>query len=67
MYISFWRVSLIRPQRVNAAISELLFHSVPLNQGSSNHSLESQSAAEFSSNPDQTHLPVIFYDLEDSD
>ncbi len=41
-------------------------------QGSSNLSLEifpwrSQSAAEFSSNPDQTHLPVIFNDLEDSD
>ncbi len=29
-------------------------------QGSSNLSLEGQSAAEFSSNPDQTHLPVIF-------
>ncbi len=29
-------------------------------QGSSNLSLEVQSAAEFSSNPDQTHLPVIF-------
>ncbi len=24
------------------------------------HALEGQSAAEFSSNPDQTHLPVIF-------
>ncbi len=31
-----------------------------LYQGSSNRSLEAQSAAEFSSNPDQTHLPVIF-------
>ncbi len=31
-----------------------------LEQGSSNLSLEIQSAAEFSSNPDQTHLPVIF-------
>ncbi len=31
-----------------------------LEQGSSNLSLEVQSAAEFSSNPDQTHLPVIF-------
>ncbi len=31
-----------------------------LQQGSSNLSLEVQSAAEFSSNPDQTHLPVIF-------
>ncbi len=33
-----------------------------LAQGSSNLSLEGQSAAEFSSkfNPDQTHLPVIF-------
>ncbi len=31
-----------------------------LDQGSSNLSLEGQSAAEFSSNPDQTHLPVIF-------
>ncbi len=31
-----------------------------LAQGSSNLSLEVQSAAEFSSNPDQTHLPVIF-------
>ncbi len=29
-------------------------------QGSSNLSLEVQSAAEFSYNPDQTHLPVIF-------
>ncbi len=34
--------------------------SVHLQQGSSNLSLEGQSAAEFSSNPDQTHLPVIF-------
>ncbi len=33
---------------------------VPLAQGSSNISLQVQSAAEFSSNPDQTHLPVIF-------
>ncbi len=32
----------------------------PLHQGSSNLSLEGQSAAEFSSNPDQTHLPVLF-------
>ncbi len=32
----------------------------PINQGSSNLSLEVQSTAEFSSNPDQTHLPVIF-------
>ncbi len=31
-----------------------------LDQGSSNLSLEVQSAAEFSSNPDQTYLPVIF-------
>ncbi len=31
-----------------------------LAQGSSNLTLEVQSAAEFSSNPDQTHLPVIF-------
>ncbi len=31
-----------------------------LKQGSSNLSLEGQSAAEFSSKPDQTHLPVIF-------
>ncbi len=31
-----------------------------LYQGSSNRSLEAQSAAKFSSNPDQTHLPVIF-------
>ncbi len=29
-----------------------------LEQGSSNLSLEVQSAAEFSSSPDQTHLPV---------
>ncbi len=29
-------------------------------QGFLNLSLEVQSAAEFSSNPDQTHLPVIF-------
>ncbi len=32
----------------------------PIEQGSSNLSLEVQSAAEFSSNPDQTHLPEIF-------
>ncbi len=31
-----------------------------LDQGSSNLSLKGQSAAEISSNPDQTHLPVIF-------
>ncbi len=31
-----------------------------LEQGCSNLSLEVHSAAEFSSNPDQTHLPVIF-------
>ncbi len=31
-----------------------------IDQGSSNLSLEVHSAAEFSSNPDQTHLPVIF-------
>ncbi len=31
-----------------------------LEQGSSNLSLEVQSDAEFSSNPDQTHRPVIF-------
>ncbi len=30
-----------------------------LDQGSSNLFLEGQSAAEFSSDPDQTHLPVI--------
>ncbi len=41
--------------------------SVALGQGSSNLPLEGQSAAEFSSNPDQTHLPVISNDLEDSD
>ncbi len=35
-------------------------------QGPSNPSLDGQSIAEFSSNPDQTHLPVIFSnDLED--
>ncbi len=33
---------------------------IPIEQGSSNLSLEVQSAAEFSSNPDQTHLPEIF-------
>ncbi len=33
---------------------------IDLDQGSSNLSLEGQSAAEFSSNPDKTHLPVIF-------
>ncbi len=33
---------------------------VTLAQGSSNISLQVQSAAEFSSNPDQTHIPVIF-------
>ncbi len=31
-----------------------------LDQGSSNLSLEGQSATDFSSNPAQTHLPVIF-------
>ncbi len=31
-----------------------------LAQGSSNLSMKVQSAAEFSSKPDQTHLPVIF-------
>ncbi len=31
-----------------------------LKQSSSNLSLEGQSAAEFSSKPDQTHLPVSF-------
>ncbi len=34
-------------------------HVFGLNQGSSNLSLEGQSAAEFNSNPDLTHLPVI--------
>ncbi len=34
--------------------------SYDLKQGSSNLSPEGQSAAEFSSNPGQTHLPVIF-------
>ncbi len=44
----------------------LIIYSLPefchfgLVQGSSNLSLEGQSAAEFSSNPDQTHLIVIF-------
>ncbi len=33
---------------------------VVVEQGSLNLSLEGQSAAEFSSNPDQTHLAVIF-------
>ncbi len=36
---------------------------ISLLQGSSNLSLEGQSAAEFSSNPDQTHLPVILKTL----
>ncbi len=36
-------------------------------QGSSNLSLEGQSAAEFSSNPDQTHYLWFSSDLEDSD
>ncbi len=35
-------------------------HKDDVGQGSSNLSLEGQSAAEFSSNPDQTYLPVIF-------
>ncbi len=43
------------PQKKNVPIC-----TVPLGQGSSNLSLEGQSAAEFSSNPDQTHLSVIF-------
>ncbi len=38
-----------------------------LDQGSSNLSLEVQSAAEFSSNHDQTHYLWFNYDLEDSD
>ncbi len=33
---------------------------VIIDQGSSNLTLEGQSTAEFSSNPDQTHLSVIF-------
>ncbi len=40
---------------------------VALEQGSSNLSLEGRSAAEFSSTPDQTHLPVISNDPEDAD
>ncbi len=35
-------------------------HWLALEQGSSNLSLEGQSAAQFSFNPDQTHLSVIF-------
>ncbi len=38
-----------------------------LRQGSSNLFLEGQSAAEFSSNPDQTHYLWFSNDLEDSD
>ncbi len=41
-------------------LSEMLRKGVHIGQGSSNLSLEVQSAAEFSSNPDQTQLPVIF-------
>jgi len=36
-------------------------HVLPLEQGFSNSVLESHCPAEFSSNPDQTHLPVSFY------
>ncbi len=47
----------------SALIEQIQSHFLPpsdaLDQGSSNLSLEVQSAAEFSSNPDQTHLPVI--------
>ncbi len=43
-----------------AAFARPMVKDVPLAQGSSNLSLQVQSAAEFSSNPDQTHLPVIF-------
>ncbi len=39
---------------------QAVWQCIVLEQGSSNLTLEVQSAAEFSSNPDQTHLPVIF-------
>ncbi len=45
---------------INKKFVNLHLHLEHLSQGSSNISLEVQSAAEFSSNPDQTHLPVIF-------
>ncbi len=38
-----------------------------VDQWSSNLSREIHFPAEFSSNPDQTHLPVIYNDPEDSD
>ncbi len=40
-------------------VPKVSFPSDAIEQGSSDHSLEVQSAAEFSSNPDQTHLPMI--------
>ncbi len=40
--------------------NEVIYTVYSTEQGSSNLSLEVQSAAEFSSNPDQTHLAVIF-------
>ncbi len=50
----------IREQMDPYAFELLSLYFDVIHQGSSNLSLEGQSAAEFSSNPDQTHLPVIF-------
>ncbi len=71
-FIIWWTQTLSRPISNNQSSSgepvyfcqtwHLLAEneSVTIGQGSSNLSLEGQSAAEFSSNPDQTHLSVIF-------
>ncbi len=45
----------------------MLNMTISLNQGSSHLSLEGQSAAEFSSNPDQTQYLWFSNDLEDDD
>ncbi len=44
-------------QKTREAVNPRLIYT--LKEGSSNLSLEVQSAAEFSSNADQTHLPVL--------
>ncbi len=47
------------PLLSNLSMSITVYGKYALDQVSSNLSLEVQSAAEFSTNPDQTHLPVI--------
>ncbi len=63
MLIIRWEVSLqfLIGRTVLWCFNRFSFNQIEcVNQGSSNLSLEGQSAAELSSNPDQTHLPVIF-------